>query len=342
MTRTGTARTALRQLLAQPEPLLAMAPMQDVTHAAFWRVLIRFGGPDLFFTEFFRVHGASRLDRDILRSITENPTGRPIVAQLVGTDAAALARTARELSQHPVAAVDLNVGCPVPVVSRKGAGGGLLRDLGRLESILGALRDAIALPLTVKIRLGWSAPEECERWLPLMNRHGVDLVTVHGRTVQQMYGGAVHYDWIARAVAGLECPALANGDIHSFAQAGRVLAMTGARGVMIGRGAIRNPWIFRQIREHRSGGAVGRPTGRMVLEYLRELYAALASAGCPERAQVERFKKYSNFIGTGIEPTGRLLHRIKRATSQEGLFRAAEEYLDHDRPLELEPFADPG
>ncbi len=340
MTRTGTARTAWGRLLAQPEPLLAMAPMQDVTHAAFWRILIRFGGPDLFFTEFFRVHAASRLDRDILRSITNNPTGRPVVAQLVGTDAAALARTARELSQHPVAAIDLNAGCPVPVVSRKGAGGGLLRDLGRLEAILGALRDAIALPLTVKIRLGWSAPEECERWLPLVSRHGVDLVTVHGRTVQQMYGGAVHYDWIARAVAGLSCPVLANGDIGSFAQADRVLAMTGARGVMVGRGAIRNPWIFRQIREHRSGGAVGRPTGRMVLGYLRELYAALASPGCPERAQVERFKKYANFIGTGIEPTGRCLHRIQRAASQEGLFGAAEEYLDHDRPLE--PLAGPG
>src|SRR5688500_8483718 len=102
--------------LKNGEPILALAPMQDVTDLPFWSLMARYGGADVYWTEYFRVHGSSSLDRYILRSITENPTGRPVVAQMIGNDVAALVRTAKELQQHPVAAIDLNLGCPAPVV----------------------------------------------------------------------------------------------------------------------------------------------------------------------------------------------------------------------------------
>src|SRR6187401_1129756 len=145
----------LDTLLAAPEPLLALAPMQDVTDLPFWRLMTRYGGADLYFTEYFRVHSESRLDKPILSSITQNPTGRPVIAQMIGNDISALVRTARALQQHPVAGIDLNLGCPVPIVYRKCAGGGLLRDPERIDQILGALRDAIAIPFTVKTRIGF-------------------------------------------------------------------------------------------------------------------------------------------------------------------------------------------
>src|SRR6185503_11575332 len=115
-------------LLRAGAPVLALAPMQDVTDLAFWRLMTRYGGADVYWTEYFRVHDASRLERWILQSITENPTGRPVVAQMIGNDIPGLVRTAKELQQHAIAAVDLNLGCPAPVVYRKCAGGGLLRE----------------------------------------------------------------------------------------------------------------------------------------------------------------------------------------------------------------------
>ncbi len=127
----------LESVLRQPGPVLALAPMQEVTDLAFWTVTSAYGSADLLFTEYFRVYENSRLDRHILASITENPTGRPVIAQMIGNDIPSLVRIARELQEHPVAAVDLNLGCPAPVVYRKCAGGGLLRDPARVDRIWG-------------------------------------------------------------------------------------------------------------------------------------------------------------------------------------------------------------
>jgi len=119
-------------MFAQPSPLLALAPMQDVTDLPFWRLMARYGGADVYYTEYFRVHATSNLDWHILKSITENPTGKPVVAQMIGNDIPSLVRTAKELQQYAIAAVDLNLGCPAPVVYRKCAGGGLLREPARV------------------------------------------------------------------------------------------------------------------------------------------------------------------------------------------------------------------
>ncbi|MBM3824553.1 MAG: tRNA-dihydrouridine synthase family protein, partial [Verrucomicrobia bacterium] len=107
--------------------------MQDVTDLPFWDVLKEYGGPDVYYAEYFRVHATSSLEKPILRSIVENPTGRPVVAQMIGNDIEALVRTARTLQRYPVAAIDLNLGCPAPVVYRKCAGGGLLREPERVD-----------------------------------------------------------------------------------------------------------------------------------------------------------------------------------------------------------------
>ncbi|MDQ6808172.1 MAG: tRNA-dihydrouridine synthase family protein [Verrucomicrobiota bacterium] len=336
----GNGRTDFGNFLRSGDAILALAPMQDVTDLPFMRLIARYGNADVYFTEYFRVLPDSRLDPKILVSITQNPTGRPVVAQMIGNDIGALVRTARELQQHPVTAIDLNLGCPVPIVYRKCAGGGLLRDPYRIDQILGALREAIAIPFTVKTRIGFDATEIFDdELLPIFAKHSLDLLTVHARTVKEMYRSAPRYDFIARAVAALPCPVLANGNIYSAAKADEVLALTGARGLMIGRGVIRNPWLFRQIRERRSGAPVFCPTGRDVLDYIHALYEAVSTAGIRESAQINNMKKYLNFIGLGVEPTGQFLHGIRRATSQVDLFAICREFLDHDEPMPLEPFA---
>ena len=333
-------RAEFQSLLRSDEPILALAPMQDVTDLPFMRLISGYGSADVYFTEYFRVLPDSRLDPQILASITENPTGRPVVAQMIGNDIAALVRTARELQQHPVAAIDLNLGCPVPIVYRKCAGGGLLRDPERIDRILAALREAIAIPFTVKTRIGFDDAEIFDdELLPIFARHSLDLLTVHARTVKEMYRSAPRYDFIRRAVEAMPCPVLANGNIYSADKADEVLALTGARGLMIGRGVIRNPWLFRQIREQRRGQPVFRPTGRDVLDYVRALYDTVSTPGIRESSQINNIKKYLNFIGLGVEPTGEFLHRIRRTTTEADFFALCAEFLEHDNAMPLEPFA---
>ena len=322
-------------------PILALAPMQDVTDLPFLKLMTAYGGADVYFTEYFRVHPTSNLEKWILRSITENPTGRPVIAQMIGNDIPSLVRTARELQQYPVAGVDLNLGCPAPVVYRKCAGGGLLREPSRVDAILGALRDAVQPPFrfTVKTRIGFDNPAVFDELLPVFAKHAIDVLTVHGRTVSEMYRPEVHYDYIARAVAGLPFPVLANGNVYSAQNAEEILRLTGAKGLMIGRGAIRNPWLFHQIRQQRRGETLFAPRGHDVLSYVRALYDAVCSPDVSERSQVQKMKKYMNYLGLGVEPTGEFLHRIRRVETKADFFRVCDGFLNHDQPMPLEPFA---
>ncbi|HEY2329578.1 MAG TPA: tRNA-dihydrouridine synthase family protein [Verrucomicrobiae bacterium] len=330
-----TPHETFSNLLRGDAPLLALAPMQDVTTLEFMRVIARYGGPEIFWTEYFRVHGDSRPEKWILDSITKNPTGKPVVAQMIGNDIPALVRNAKLLQQFPVAAIDLNLGCPAPIVYRKCAGGGLLREPQRIDAILGALRDAVKMPFTVKTRIGFESPDEFESLLKIFAKHAIDLLTVHARTVKQMYRPGVRYDLIAQAAKELKCPVLANGNVFSAAQAKTLLAKTGARGLMIGRGAIRNPWLFDQIRAELRGEHINLPTGREVLNYIRELWDNEITPGVKESAQVQRMKKFMNFIGEGIP--GNFLHDIRRVATTADFWRVCEASLNHDKPMPLEP-----
>lgn len=315
-------------------PLLALAPMQDVTDWAFWKLIAGYSGPDLYFTEYFRVTKGYRLNRSVLRSIVENPTGRPAIAQMIGNDVEWMVKCAQQLERHPVAGVDINLGCPAPVVYRKCAGGGLLREPERIHELLGALRAGIRGAFTVKTRIGFSDPEEFHRLLDVFSSHRIDLLTVHCRTVSEKYGPHVHLEKIALAVARMSCPVLANGNVDSVAGARRVIETTGAHGLMIGRGAIRNPWLFQQIRDDWEGKEITYPVGRDVLAYIEALYESSCSAHVPENAQVSKMKKYMNFLGEGVSKE--FLYNIRRVTTKGEFFRLCTEALDHEMPMTLE------
>src|SRR5688572_1284700 len=255
-------------------PLTALAPMQDVTDLAFMKVIAHYGAPDYFVTEFFRVHSQSRPEKHILRSIDENETGRPVFAQLIGENIHDLTRTTDELLRHPVAGIDLNLGCPAPKVYKKNVGGGLLREPAKIAEILAALRAVVPGLFTVKMRIGFEDTRHFDEILSLINEHRVDMLSVHGRTVKEMYRSEVHYDWIGHAVARVRCPVLANGNVTSAVKAAEVVATTKAAGVMIGRHAIRNPWIFRQCRQQFAGEPMSRITLSDVREYIERLFHA--------------------------------------------------------------------
>ncbi|MSU65230.1 MAG: tRNA-dihydrouridine synthase family protein [Opitutus sp.] len=314
--------------------------MQDVTDLAFMRVISHYGAPDYFFTEFFRVHAQSRPERHILRSIDENTTGRPVFAQLIGEDLGHLGRTIAELLQHNIAGIDLNLGCPAPKVYKKNVGGGLLREPKKVGEILASLRAAVPGLLTVKMRIGFDDTSHFDRLLDLINEHRVDLLSVHGRTVKEMYRSEVHYDFIGQAVSRVRCPVLANGNVTSAARAHAVLGTTGAAGVMIGRHAIRNPWIFRQCREQFAGRPMTRITLADVREYVERLYRATEIPGLAECLHVNKMKKYLNFVGQSVDPTGAFLHDMRRTETEADIFGVCDRHLltEAGRVFSPEPY----
>jgi nifR3 family TIM-barrel protein len=318
----------MRDLLPEGRPVLILAPMQDITDLPFWRVMARYGGPDVYYTEYFRVHRDSRPEKYILRSIDENPTGRPVVAQMIGQDIEALRRTAVELQKRAIAGVDLNLGCPAPIVCKKDAGGGLLRHPEKVDAILREVRDAVHLRFTVKTRIGFDAPEEFPALLDIFRRHPIDALTVHGRTVREMYKPVLHEDAIARAARLMPCPVFANGNVRDVESARAMVDATGVGGLMIGRGAIRNPWIFDQIREAWTTGEVRtRPTLADLREYIERLNRETTLPGISEAGHVGKMKKYLGYIAPGVGGSDAFWDELKPVLTLKELFGVCDRHL---------------
>jgi len=328
----------MRHLLPENRPALVLAPMQDVTDLPFMRVIARRGAPDWFVTEYFRVHPDSVPNAYILRSITENQTGKPIFAQMIGRDLPSLIRTARKLAELPVAGIDLNLGCPAPIVCRKNAGGGLLREPAALDRLLGSLREAIPGAFTVKTRIGYADASEFPVLLDVFRKHAIDGLTIHGRTVGERYQSPVHPDCVRLAVESMPCPVIANGNVVDVTTGLALLAQSGAAGLMVGRGAIRNPWIFSQLRAAFENTALPAPTHQDLLEYVLELYDEIAreTRKLIPRAHVQRMKKTMAYITHGLEDGG-FEHDLRRAVTPDDFFRICRAYLAHDTPLPALP-----
>jgi len=312
--------------------------MQDVTTTGFFRVVARRGAPDWFVTEYLRVHETSTPERHIVESIEKHGTGRPVFAQLIGEDIPHIVRTARWLRERlPIAGIDLNLGCPAPKVYRKNVGGGLLRDPAKVDEILRAMRAEIPGLFTVKMRLGFDSHDPLPRVLESVARHGVDLLTVHGRTVKGLYWSEVDYAAIARAVRSVPCPVIANGDVWSAEKASRIVAETGARGAMMGRHAIRNPWIFRQWREHQLGQPLHRPTLADARAYIDDLATECCDADADDLRRASRLKKFLNFIGLAVDAEGRFLHEMRRTEGISELMACCDRHLLGARATEAFP-----
>ncbi|MGB6300011.1 MAG: tRNA-dihydrouridine synthase family protein [Rivularia sp. (in: cyanobacteria)] len=323
-------------------PLTALAPMQDVTNLWFMKIIAQYGSPDYYFTEYFRVRDDSRLNRKILASIVENDTDRPVFAQMIGESIPDLIRTARELCRYNIAGIDLNLGCPAPRVYRKNVGGGLLREPEKVDRILAELRSAVNdRPLTVKMRIGFDNTDTFEEILDIINRHNIDLVSLHGRTVKDMYRGEVKYNLIAKAVKTVNCPVLANGNISSAATALKVLSQTGAAGVMVGRWAIANPWIFEQIRQALRCEPISLVPLIEVRSYIERLRLTPEAVKTPPRARAGHLKMYLNYIALLVDTEGEFLRLMRKTQSEVELLKLCDRVFlaDINKNLALAPYS---
>lgn len=274
---------------------LSLAPMQDVTDLALMRTLDRVGSlPDFFTTAYFRsTRSSCELAEQNLRCLLENESGVPVVAQLAGSEAEPLVRDARYLLGLGAAGINLNAGCPSPLVNRHGAGAALLREPGRFLRVMLALREVVPPGLfSVKCRVGWESAAEFPVLLECLAAAQPDWVVVHGRSRRQLYGGVVDESAICMAVERLACPVLGNGDVTTLEQALDWLGRVCPAGVAIGRGAVRNPFLFRMLR---GGAAPDAGEMRRYFEVLVEETGRVLHTKRTPAGHCNRMKKYLAF-----------------------------------------------
>lgn len=229
-----------------------LAPMEDVTDSAF-RVMCKRNGADMVYTEFI---SSEALIREAEKSIVKmefTEEERPFGIQIFGGREEAMHGAAKIAEANKPDLVDINFGCPVYKVVNKNAGSACLRDLGLMERMAASVVDAVSLPVTVKTRLGWDDQSIRISEVALMLQSlGVKALTVHARTRQQGYKGSAQWDYLRslKETPGLHIPVIGNGDITTPEEAKHVFETTGVDGIMIGRAAIGNPWIFNQVKHY--------------------------------------------------------------------------------------------
>lgn len=305
-----------------------LAPMQDITDAGFMDIIAGFGAPDFFMAEYFRVHEYFYLEPSVLEAVLRRPAGRGVVAQFIGEDEYYIERAIDELARYPqVEMLDLNLGCPAPKIYKKNVGGGLLRDPKKIESILRVMRERWRGVLSVKMRLGFEDDSRFFELFRLVCDCGADFVTVHGRTVRQLYRGRADYGRIFEAAESSPVPVIVNGDVDSADVALEIRAKSKCAGVMSGRPAVRNPWIFRQIREALDGRKIFEPTLEDVRVYVEKLRKNIEARAAQMKFPDSRLKKFLNFAGTGVDPEGEFLYKMRRSRGMKELLKVCDEFL---------------
>ena len=244
----------IEDILAKKKPILALSPMADMTDSAFCQVVRKIGGADVVYREMVSSEAVVR-DNVKTLGMTDFVEGeRPIVQQIFGSDPLTMARSAAIIMEHAgPEGIDINMGCPVYKITSNFNGCALMKEPDRAAAIIKEMKQAIGdTPLSVKIRLGWSDPDDFKKFIPVIEDAGVALITVHGRTKAQGYAGKSDWARIAEAKKIARVPLLANGDIHEPHQVKEALEITGADGVLIARGALGNPWFFKLANEGKS------------------------------------------------------------------------------------------
>lgn len=257
-----------------------LAPMAGVTDLPF-RLLCREAGTAFAVTEMVSAKGflcAPENSRAVQSLLLRAPQEGPLGVQLFGHEPDVIAEAIRRLADRGFAAIDLNMGCPAPKITGGGEGSALLRDIPLAAKIIAEARRATTLPLMVKMRLGWDAEHiVAVPFARMAEAEGVDALTVHGRTRAQFYAGQADWEQIAQVKAAVKVPVIGNGDIGSASDAMARMAESGCDAVMIGRGAMGNPWVFSQVRAKLAGGLTPPPTSvqraEMALRHARMLMA---------------------------------------------------------------------
>ncbi|UCG32273.1 MAG: tRNA dihydrouridine synthase DusB [Phycisphaerales bacterium] len=317
---------------------LLLAPIAGYTDLAFRLVVRGCGGVSLAFTDLVSAQGLLRGTPGSLELVRTCPADSPLGLQLYGGEAEVLARAARLAQDRGLPLVDLNLGCPVYKVTRHGGGAALLRDPTAAVRAADALVRAVDIPVTVKMRLGWDGDTIVAPRLAVeLERVGVAAVTVHARTAVQKLGGKARLDEIARVVDAVrEIPVIGNGDVRSPADAARMMARTGCAGVMIGRAALGDPWIFRDTRALLAGNPPSpAPTREQRIDLVARHFRLLLEHVGEARA-CQSIRRRIRWHAKTLHPARRLRAALQRQGSAAEFERAIAAFRISDRKVEID------
>ncbi|MBR57558.1 MAG: tRNA dihydrouridine synthase DusB [Myxococcales bacterium] len=313
-----------------------LAPMCDVTNLPY-RVIARTQGASLLATEMLSSVALAMGGHRTFHMMEFLPDEKPIMVQISGTDPDIMRTASLMIQDYGASILNLNCGCPVKKVIKGGSGSALLRDKEVLRKILRTLRPVLEIPLTVKMRAGWDAKSvNAVDIAKMCEDEGVDSVMLHGRTRKQMYEGKANWDLIGEVVQAVSIPVIGNGDIFTGADAHRMLEHTGCEAVMLARGAIGNPWIFRECialeleKRGEKNLPPGPPTPEERLEIIWKHFELFAAYAGRDRALVRIRKQLMAYV-RGLPGSSAFRARLSSLSSEENLRSSLAEFLIENR-----------
>lgn len=308
---------------------LFLAPMAGITDLPV-RLLARRYGASLCFTEMVSVNGLVREGQRSFDLVNSEPGDRPLAIQIFGDDSETLA-TGAALVESRGDLIDINMGCPVRKVVGSGAGSALLREPLKVAAIIRAVRRKIRLPLTIKIRTGWQSGEENYREIgSIAESEGCDALTLHPRTKTQMFSGQAAWDQIADLKSRLRIPVIGSGDLFTARNVADMLVETGCDGVMIARGAMGNPWIFRDVLDLIAGRASSVPD-RQERRQVSLFHLARLAEISGESVAVREMRKQLSWYSKGLTGAARFRAEINRIETEDLLIRAIDDFFGQEQ-----------